>query len=224
MDDNPKLIMIYWIESHKESEQLESFIYDINNQKTVIKPIYISKDIKQNYILSIFMYSIKNDFELNFISEFFDKGIKHKRKIFIEMKNIKNEHYFLYNFIPSEEITQENQFILYLQMIENKYKVDNELIKRILFINTKNLLNRDKNYFDLILYYSVFVESYKDKEFIFKYSVIFNSLLKKKIIINHVTPERFQKFEEKINYLENNNEIISQFFEGNKKQIITELI
>ena len=67
MDKKIEIVYIYWIESHKESEELKVFI-SINNEKIECIPIYKTNKIMNGYISSVYTYNIpKIDSELNLI-------------------------------------------------------------------------------------------------------------------------------------------------------------
>ena len=164
MEGIKNFINIFWIISQKVSEEIISYLTLENVQKIQISPIYISKDIKQNYILSVFIYvSEKKNNELIFYSEFVkDKVIKYDSKLLLELEDKKDEYLFLYDFINLEGISSEMKFELYLKMIDDKYK---GFMKENLFNNTKILFLNDENC-DFILYISLFVEGYNIKDFI----------------------------------------------------------
>ena len=226
MEEVKNFINIYWIISHQISENITSYITDENKQKNEIIPIYSSNDIKKNYVLSIFMYvSEKKNKELFFTSEFVnDKTIKYSQKITLE--NEKYENLFLYDLIINEGISCEIQFELFLKMINDKYKINNERIKEDLFNNTKKLIMRKKDYFDFYLYISLFVESYTNKDFISKLLFVLLALIQKKIEITDITPERLEKLKDNFNNFKKNPKFIQIMFQEKEEKyqnIILEL-
>ena len=111
MEDIKNFINIYWIMPQKASEEIISYLILENKQKIEFPPIYISKEIKQNYIFSVFMYtSEKKNQEICFYSEYsFDKSIKYNKKIFLELENKMMKIYFyMILFILKKFLTKYN--------------------------------------------------------------------------------------------------------------------
>ena len=169
--------------------------------------------------------SEKKNKELFFTSEFVnDKTIKYNQKITLE--NEKYENLFLYDLIINEGISCEIQFELFLKMINDKYKINNERIKEDLFNNTKKLIMRKKDYFDFYLYISLFVESYTNKDFISKLLFVLLALIQKKIEITDITPERLEKLKDNFNNFKKNPKFIQIMFQEKEEKyqnIILEL-
>ena len=227
MDDNPNLISIFWIESHKQTEKLDSFILDSKNQKTGVQPIYQIKE--PNNFINIFNYfSERKDYEFTFISEYVaNNKTKYDRKTQLKLGKVKDDYYFLYNFIFMENIPSEKQFRIYLEMIEKKYGNDGfkmAQMKEILFNNTRSLLNDTKEYFDFSLYLSLFIESYTYKKFIRSFFIFFIGQSKKTFKIIKLENERLDKIKKVLNEITNNPKLVLMHFDENKKESIKILI
>ena len=215
-------IHIYWIVSHKDTEKYESQI-EYNGEKIDIFPIYESKEILSNYITSVFTHNFpKVDFYLNYYSQNVSNLRIITQKKLIKVKDNKNDHYFLYDFLPLINFSQEMQFELYLEMLENKFNFNIENLhhmKEILLLDTKSFIQENKKYYDLLFFTSVLMESFKSKKIIPKIIVIFKSLLKpNQIKITSITQKRFTIIQNTIDSMLKNQGEIIPYFEQNKNQ------
>ena len=225
MDNKIDIINIYWIESHKASEEFQTFI-STDDEKIKINPIYKNNNMIKDYISSVYIYiTPKKDFELNFISENIKDNTKNKKNNkYLQLKEVSidnDDHYFIYDFIPMKDFSQEKQFELFLEAIDNKYLHDQIMIrhiKEILFKNTRSLLTFNKEYFDFLLYMSVFVEFRFFEKFLWNFILKFKSLIKKpEIKIISINDQKLDTIKNKINTIYNNPEIILDLFDENKK-------
>ena len=227
MDQGKDKIFIYWIESHKANEEMKAFIEN-NGEKIKMIPIYKTDEILTGEISSVFCYVIpKIIFELIFISEFIANKNKNTcNKISLDIRNETNEHYFIYDFVPLNNFSHIAQFELYLKMIDNKFNKDQSMIKNIkemLFINSRNLLKKTKEYFDFMLYISVLVESYYYENFIGKYIMSYLIFIKnkdkyKEIRLTPIKNQRLEEMKNIINFLAKTPENILYMVEEHKKQ------
>ena len=227
MDQGKDKIFIYWIESHKGNEEMKAFIEN-NGEKIEMIPLYKTDEILTGEISSVYSYAIpKIVFELIFISEFIANKNKNTcNKISLDIRNETNQHYFIYDFVPLNNFSHVDQFELYLKMIDYKYNCDQSLIKiikEILFRNSWNLLIKNKEYFDFMLYISVLVEGYFYENFIGKYIMIYLYLIKyEKIWITPIKKQRLEEMKNIINKLAKTPENILFLVEENKKEMVYE--
>ena len=222
MEEKKDSIQIYWIESHKSSEELKSFM-EIKGEKTEIRPIFISNEMMENYISSVYFYStLKIDFELILSYEnILDKKTKYNIRKSLNLKEIKDEHLFLFDIFPLKDFSPEIQFELYLEMIEKKFKQDNKIIKEILCSNSRDLIKDNKNYFDFLFYISVLVDGSSFQNFIQKFILHFRSYIyNKKVNLTAIRPKRFELIKSRINDIEKNPQQIMEYIEENRKIMI----
>ena len=223
MERNNNLISIYWIESHKDSELIKTFLIDAESKEIECPPVHFSKEIKLNYIISIYQYVLKEDnYELNFVVEYVPnkKRKNYKKSLKLKEKREKDEHFFIYDFISLEDITYENQFELFLQFINKRYSHDEQKkreTKEILFVNTRGIILANDKSFDFVLYISIFVESYTYKEFLKTFLLLFGRRFDKKIELTLIGHKRLEQIEETINTISNNQEIVLSSFENKMK-------
>ena len=223
MDEKKDYIFIFWSESHKSSEKLKSFI-SIEGEKMEIDPIYKSEEIIENDISSVYLYSIiKNNLEFNFILESIKNNeIKNNVKTLLKSNDIKGDNYFIYNLIPSKGFSAEIQFELFLEMIDNNYKIDTKMlhnIKLALFFKSMDIICDNKYYYDFLFYVSVLVEGKNYEEFIQNYIIKFMFLFtQKKMELNPIRPKRFQIVQEQINIISLRPQNILNIINDNKKK------
>ena len=232
MEQGKDKIFIYWIESHKANEEMKAFIED-NGEKIEMIPLYKTDEILTGEISSVYFYAIpKIIFELIFISEFIANKNKNTcNKISLDIRNEANEHHFIYDFVPLNNFSHVTQFELYLKMIDDKFSEDQSMIKNIkemLFLNSRDLLIKTKEYFDFMLYISILVESYYFENFIGKYIMSYLIAIKyegknKEIRITSIKNQRLEEMKKIINLLaktpENILNIVEEEEEGKKNLV-----